>query len=184
MKTGLEIWVSGYCCQYSFTNFVCEQNALKKESYKNVQAYTLAHFHCTANKGVARLQENQKVRDQRGKMKQPHGSEEENTSKISMATIRNMWMMQKRRPLGIAWQFMAYYSDIGSVYGEIMQCQKQDSTQLKKSQVLWDIWYKNEERNEPLDREPKKILWWGQQQHVVLMSECLFIQKSEGDALE
>lgn len=62
----------------------------------------MAHFHCKANKRVARLQENQKARDQRGKMKQTHGSEEENTSKISMATIRNVWMMQKRRLLGLA----------------------------------------------------------------------------------
>lgn len=87
---------------YTFINYVCEKNALRKKSYKNVQAYTLSHFYCTANKRVARLQENQKARDQRSKIKQPHGSEEEKTSKISMATRCNVWMMQKRLPLGIA----------------------------------------------------------------------------------
>lgn len=99
MRTGLEIWVLEYCCLYTFTHYVCEKNALRKESYKNVQAYyTLARFYRTANKRVARLQENQKARDQRGKMKQPSGSEEENTSKMSMTTIRNVWDDAEKAP--------------------------------------------------------------------------------------
>lgn len=95
--------------------------------------------------------------------------------------------MQKRLPLGIAWQLMAYHSDTGSGYGEIMQSQKQDSTQLKTSQVFWDVWYKSEKRNEPTDRErqgAKESILTGTIAACCVDVRVFVYTKSEGDALE
>lgn len=82
---------------------------------------------------------------------------------------------------------MAYHSDTGSGYGEIMQSQKQDSTQLKTLQVFWDVWYKREKRNEPTDRERQ-----GAKESILtgtIAAGCVDVRvfvytKSEGDALE